>query len=871
MKMNDTCAAAAALAAAAFAAVGAAAAGGDPAAEKARAMLAKMTLDEKVSLCAGSGTMSLPKIPRVGIEKEWQFSDNSQTVRADMERWTWNCTFKNDEATVLPTLSALASTWSVEMAERFGHVMGEQARARGKDMMLGPGVNIMRTPLCGRNWEYFSEDPVLTSRLAVPEIKAMQSHDVAACVKHYCLNNQEHDRHRNDAVVDDRTLNEIYLPAFRAAVKEAGVYSLMTSYNMYNGEECSQHTYLIKGILRERWGFDGMIVTDWGGQVSTVPSALSGAGVEMNRGSDIRYLANPKTGAKPLADAVRAGKVPEAFVDEKAFRVLYAMARTHFLDPANRKGGERLTEKHFSEARAIAEEAVTLLKNDDAVLPLDPAKMKKILVVGKLADTDMTRKGWSAAGKPPYEITPYKGLVEFFKGKGVEIVRYPLVPGDSGLKVHPVIESSIGTFDTTAKDAGMSVRAWETEWFKTKAPKNGEAPFKSGFSCQPGIKSGTKSPLPGLSDKEFCIKWRTRLTAPESGEYAFGAVAEKGAQARIFLEGRQIGTGKSKVRAKASLEAGKEYRFEIVYTPGWGGHSFEFGWQLPSERGTAGELRRLASAADAVLVFTGTEIGHGRALDCEGADRPDMRLPVGHDAAIAEILSWKLPNTVVVNHSGSPVEMPWVDSCRTLVQQPYLGQEAGRALANVLFGRVNPSGKLPCTWPRKYSDTPTGTLGGVTPRHSPYKERFYVGYRWYDKKGVKPMFPFGYGIGYTTFGYGKVAVAPDGDGFKVTAKVTNTGKVAGKEAVQVYVSYPGSKVERCVKELKAFAKTRLLAPGESETLEMHVSLRDLAYWDDIGNRFATPAGDYEFQLGASCEDIRSKAVAKVEEAASFRD
>ncbi len=840
--------------------------------ERAKAILSRMTLEEKVSLCAGSGTMSLPAIPRLGIMDEWKMSDNSQTVRADMERWTWNCTSTNDEATVLPNLSALASTWSVDLAARFGHVMGEQARARGKDMMLGPGVNIMRTPLCGRNWEYFSEDPVLTAKLVVPEIKAMQSHDVAACVKHFCVNSQENDRFNNDAVLDDRTLNEIYLPAFRAAVKEAGVYALMTSYNLYNGQRCSQHMYLLKGILRERWGFDGLVVTDWGGQRSTVKSALSGAGTEMNRGSDIRYLANPSKGTYPLADAVRAGQVPGAFVDEKALRVLYTMARTNFLDPAKRKGGERLTERHRKEALAIAEEAVTLLKNDAGTLPLNPAKMKKVLLVGKLADTEMTKKGWSAEGKPLYEITPYKGIVEYFAGRNVAIERAPLVASDGADSVHPVIESSIGTFDTTAMDAGMSVRAWQTEWYSGVTAPTG-TPFKVGFSRQPGFDLGTAAPFEGMDTNCFCVVWRTKLIAPETGDYAFACELDHRAESRIVIDGATVAAGRElgRISGQAALAAGETYDLSVVYIGDTGEHKIGFGWQLPSERGTIEELRAKAESADAVLVFTGTEVGHGRALECEGGDRPDMKLPVGHDEAIARILSWKIPGTVVVNHSGSPVEMPWVGDCPTLVQQPYLGQEAGRALARVLFGDVNPSGKLPCTWPYSYADTGVARLGELTPKHSIYNERFYVGYRWFDAMGIKPMFPFGYGLSYTVFEYKRLKASREDGGFEVSVKVENAGSVAGKESVQLYATYPDTGVERCVAELKAFAKTGLLEPGDGEKLTMFVGYRDLAYWDDVQNRFTTPAGVYKLLVGSSSRDIRGSVDVTVRETMVFDD
>ena len=864
MRTNGTKAALAAAVAATVLAAGAAGNAADRAARaKAEEILAKLTLEEKVLLCAGNGSMSMSAIPRVGITNEWQFSDSSHTVRGNMERWDWGCKDTGDESTVLPTLSALASTWDVSLAARFGHVMGEEARARGKDMMLGPGVNLMRTPLCGRNWEYLSEDPCLAAKLVVPEIRALQSHDVAACVKHFCLNSQEDDRFNVDTVCDDRTLNEIYLHAFRAAVVEGGAWTLMTSYNLYDGIRCAEHPYLLKGVLRERWGFDGMIVTDWGGQRSTVASALSGAGVEMNRGMDIRYLYNPKEGKYPLAEAVRKGEVPESCVDEKAFRTLYTMARTKFLDPASRSRGEKLTARHQAEALAIAESAVTLLKNDAGMLPVDPAKAKRIVLVGKLAETEHCRKGWSAEGKPLYEITPRRGIEEYFEklGRKVEIVQAPLVANDEASRIHPVVEASVGTFDTTAKDSGMSVRAWQVSYWNNREFK-GE-PVAKAFSRDCAANWGDAAPVAGKTQgRAFSCVFATDLIVSETGAYALGLELDERAAAEIRVNGetlvRDQETGRLDVQYR--FEKGRPYRLEIRYAADPRAASrFAFGWLLPSERGMTSEaLKALAKTADAVFVFTGTEGGHGRALECEGADRPNLKLPLGHDEAIAEILSWKLPNVAVVNHSGAPMEFPWVGSCATLVQQPYLGQEAGRALARVLFGDVDPSGRLPCTWPVRYEDTAVARKGTYSKLHSIYNEGSDFGYRWHDRSGIAPMFPFGHGLSYTRFAWANARVSPvDGGRWRVLVDVMNVGRREGVETVQVYVGYPGAKVPRCVKDLRGFAKVSL-KPGETRTVEVALEARDLAYWDVASSRFVADEGEYEVLVGASAGDIRAR-------------
>jgi len=693
---------------------------------RAKAVLVQMTLAEKVSILSGSGTMFLNAVPRVGVNREWTFSDNSNSIRADMTRFDWiygHTNVNQDSSTVLPLCSALASTWNRDLAAAHGDILGAEMLVRGKDQLLGPGVNIMRTPLCGRNWEYWTEDPCLGAKLVVPLIKALQSHGVAATIKHYACNNQEWERSGVDTDVDERTLREIYLPVFRAAVQEAGVLSVMCSYNRFRGTWLSENAYLQKEILRNEWGFKGTLVTDWGAQHSTVEAALGGTDIECNQGYGIRYYQNPwlcwqKFGkvlprehstpeTQPLVFAVKDGKVPAATVDEMATHVLYVMAKCGFLDqPAARVTGPCNPPEHQTIARKIGEEAIVLLKNDAGVLPLDAAKMKTVLVVGDLADAHHTVGGASAEGNPPYEITPSQALQERL-GKDVKIVRAPLVA------------------------------------------TNGN-----------------------------------------------------------------------------------------------------------------GLVRAVAAQADAVLVFTGTSLGWGRARECEGADRPNLLLPDGHDEAIAKILSWKLPNTVVINHSGSPVEMPWLNRCATLVQHPYLGQEGGRPLAAVLFGDVNPSGRLPCTWPKTLADTPVARMGTYNAQHVTYNEGFYVGYRWYDHKSIDPMFPFGYGLSYTTFAFAPVklsarTLAKDGE-VVASVAVSNTGACAGKEVVQLYVSAVNPKVERCVRELKDFAKVAVPA-GATVTAVLRVTPRDLAYYDVAAKKFRADAGEYVISIGASERDIRSTA------------
>ena len=700
----------------------------------ARETLAKMTLEEKVLLTGGSGTMTISAIPRVGIEKEWTMSDNSSTVRPQMNRWDWGYTSPRSENTKLPSLSALASTWDPEMARLHGEVLGAEMRDRGVDELLGPGVNIARTPLNGRNWEYLGEDPCLAARMCVPMIRGVQSYDVAATVKHFCLNDQEWNRNTVDTHCDLRTLHEIYLPAFRAAVQEAGVLCVMTSYNKIDGLWASENKYLQTGILRDQWGFKGLLETDWGGQHSNEFSANSGGGIEMDRGDHIVHHFNPKKGTYPLADAVKAGKVSAATVDEMALHVLYVMAKTGFLTGAPRRAGERNTKRHQEIARLIGEESVVLAKNEKGVLPLDAKSVRKILVVGKNAAERQCHKGCSAEGTVPYEVTFVDGLKARL-GKDVEIVLKPI----------------------------------------------------------------------------------PRATAKKATKEELEAVARAG--------GHVEAGAKADGASKAQLD----------------------------------EIKALALASDATIVFTGTELGYDGNMESEGRDRANMLTDPGEDESIAAILSWNAKNTVVISRAGTPVGYTWVDAAPTMLMSSYLGMEEGSALARVVFGDVNPSGKLCHTWPKRYEDTGVAQMGTYNGKEVVYNERFYVGYRWFDHKGIEPMFPFGHGLSYTKFDVSSVGVegAKDG-GWTVSAKVTNTGKVAGREVVQVYVAYPTAKVERCVKDLRGFAKTKLLAPGESETVRIPITLRDLARFDELDHRFVTDEGVYELLVGTSSRNILGK-------------
>ncbi len=855
-----------------FACVGSAQQATDKAMDEAKAVLAKMTLEEKLSLCAGISTMSLNPIPRVGLNREFYFDDSSCNVRAELDRMTFAAATKpddpSDQSTSMPTLEVLASTWDRPLASAYGHLIGKELRARNKDMILGPGVNIMRTPLCGRNFEYLTEDPALGAALVVEYIKGVQAHDVSACVKHFAANSQEWNRNTATATVDARTLHEIYLPVFRAAVKDAGVLAVMNAYNKLavpgacDAEFCSQNAYLNREILRKAWGFKGLVITDWGSVHDTVKGANGGTDVEMNAGNQIRIFK-----PEPLLKAMKEGTVTEATVNDMVLHTLYVMAKVGLFDGRARDAGSINTQEHQALARRVAEEGTVLLKNDKGVLPLDPNGVKTVVVMGQGAVTKHCNGGWSAEGKPPYEVVPLEGITKRLGGK-VSVVYMPLTLDDQNSKLAALPEAALNTFDTDVKDQGMTVRAWKASYFANKT-LSGE-PAAKGFQRGLAVDWKMNAPVKEVQPNSFSVRWEAKVIAPETGTYVLGARANAKAGTRIFVDGKPVmdnwkcqfptATGYGEV----ALNARQEYAVTVEYTLGESESTCFFGWRLPSEKGISlSAMESVVRKADAVIVLTGTGHGHGRALECEGADRPNMLLPPGHDEAIAKVLAWA-PRAVIVNHSGSPMELPWVGQAATLIQYGYAGMEGGNALAAILFGDVNPSGKLPHTCPFKLADTPAATPERYNGTNSVYSEGIFVGYRWYDKQAIGPMFPFGHGLSYTTFKYGKVTasakrLAPD-DALTVAVKVTNTGKRAGKEIVQLYVRdlAKAPKVEREVRSLKNFAKVDL-QPGESKLVTLTVKPADLTYYDVAAKAFRADAGKYAVEIGASSRDIRGKA------------
>lgn len=704
-----------------------------PIEERVEDALGRMTTEEKVAMLHAQSKFSSAGVPRLGIPEFWT-TDGPHGIRPEVMWDEWEqAKWTNDSCTAFPALTCLAATWNPDMSLLYGKSIGEEARYRDKDILLGPGVNIYRTPLNGRNFEYMGEDPYLAGEMVVPYIKGVQDNGVAVCLKHFALNNNEVNRHTTNVVVDNRTLYEIYLPAFKKAVQEGKAWTIMGSYNLYKDQHACHNQYLLNDILKGEWGFDGAVVSDWGGTHDTDQAIHNG--LDMEFGSWTNGLSNGASNAydnyylaNPYLDKIRKGEVGTEELDDKVRRILRLAFRTTM--DRNRPFGSFNSPEHLEAARKIGEEGIVLLKNDRSLLPLDLSTPKKVAVIGENAVKMMTVGGGSSSLKVRHEVSPLEGL---------------------------------------------------------------------------------KLRLQGVAD----VSYARGYVGDPTGEY------------------NGVTTGQD-LRDDRSLEA------------------------------LMAEAVDLAKNSDYVIFVGGLNKAAGQ--DCEDSDRSGLGLPYGQDALI-EALAKANPNLVVVNVSGNAVAMPWVGEVPAIVQAWFLGSEAGNAIASVLTGDVNPSGKLPMTFPVRLEDVGAHALGaypGVKRADSPivdleYKEGILVGYRWADTKKVKPLFPFGHGLSFTEFTYGNPVadrnVMTDSDTISISLDVSNTGKTAGAETIQLYISDPKSSVIRPDKELKGFQKV-FLQPGESKTVRFSLNKDDLSYFDAERHEWVAEPGVFIAKIGASSGDIR---------------
>ncbi|TGD82423.1 glycosyl hydrolase [Hymenobacter wooponensis] len=700
---------------------------------KINALIKKMTLEEKVAMLHANSAFAAGGIKRLGIP-EIMTSDGPHGVRPEQGRDWKGVKGANDAGSYMPTNNTLASTWNPTLGYAYGTVLGSEARFRGKDIILGPGINIVRAPLNGRNFEYMSEDPYLISKMVVGYIRGVQDQGVSASVKHYAANNQEEHRNDIDVEMSERALREIYLPGFKAAVQQGGAHTLMGSYNKFRGQYATENAYLMNTILKGEWGFQGLVISDWGSVHNTQDALRNGTDLEMGTDLALMYKSVDQSAATGgpsasrtiydqfyLADAaleaIKKDKTLEPLLDDKVRRILRVMYATNMMDGAKRQPGAYNTKEHQATALKVAEEGIVLLKNEGNMLPLKKT-VKSIAVIGHNATRENSLGGGSAQVKAKYEITPLQGL------------------------------------------------------------KN------------------------ELGDK-----------------------------------------------------------VNITYAQG-----YKIARDQKADPQMIAEAVAAAKAADVVVYVGGSTHGYDytkwsdNAYDAEGFDKPDMKMPFGQDELIQAVLKAN-PNTVVVLMGGGPIDVSaWAGQTKGIVEAWYPGMEGGNAIAHVLFGDVNPSGKLPFTFPVKLEDSPAHKLGEYpstpgNPLKQTYKDDIFVGYRYYDTYNVAPQFAFGHGLSYTTFKYSGLSVTPGSKSATVKLTVTNDGKTAGAEVVQVYVKDEKASVKRPEKELKGFEKV-FLKPGESKVVTLTLDQNAFQYYDEGKKQWVLEPGKFDVLVGSSSRDIR---------------
>lgn len=785
----------------------------------------ELTLEEKISLLHANSKFSIAAVERLGIHEMWM-SDGPHGVRREINRHDWgDAGWEDDQSTYLPVLTAVAASWNPEMATLHGNVLGAEARERNKDVILGPGVNLARLPLYGRNFEYLGEDPFLAAELVVPEVIAIQNNDVAACVKHFALNTRELNRTGVNATPDERTLREVYLPAFEAAVKEGNTHTIMGAYNSFRGTNANQSHHLVNKILKGEWGYQGVLLTDWNVDINTYDAAMNGLDIEM--GTNAPY--DQFKLSKPLLEMVRAGKVPQSVIDEKVSRILRVQLSIGMMDKY-RLSGERNTLAHQQAARAIAEQGVVLLKND-SVLPLKQDKLKHILVMGPNAQKIHSNGGGSSEVNALYEVTPLQGLKKLLGDQ----VKFTVLRG-KGESLSPIAGDYILTRHWTGTPS------WNISWYAS-------AQRQQQLRADQVVDSSYQAKQKGRAEH---ISMNAEIKPLESGIHTL-RLKSAGVFA-LTIDGKEVLrlNGKGEKSHDIQLNKGQVYNFEIRYD---GHEQFTLGWNAPNNAlADKEEYMEVAQNADAVIYFGG--LSHSD--DREAVDRPSMKLPNSQDEIIENLLAAN-PNTTLFMMGGSAVEMPWAAKAKAIVWGWYAGMEGGNVFADVLFGKVNPSGKLPVTFPEKLEHTAPIMLDDYHYDQVTYPEGVFIGYRWFERQKIKPLFPFGHGLSYTNFDYSQLALSSStlqGDEvLTVTVEVKNTGPVAGAEIVQLYLHDVEASVERPLKELKGFSKV-FLEPGESKTISLELSKRDLSFWDTPNEDWLAEPGEFEVMLGASVEDIR---------------
>jgi beta-glucosidase len=799
----------------------------DPIEARVDAWLAAMTLDEKAALVAGTGFDTVG-VPRLHIPS-LRMTDGPIGVRVG-------------KATEFPASVLLAASFDPALSERIGAAIARETKAHGKNVILGPAVNIVRSPLNGRDFEYLSEDPALAARMAVGYIRGVQSQGVMATVKHFAANNQETERMTIDAQVDARTLHEIYLPAFEAAVKEAGVWAVMCAYNRLNGPYACESPTLLDEILRRDWGFRGLVMSDWTATHSLAPAMRAGLDLEMPSAEFFKPAA--------IRKAFEQQALTTEVLDNAVRRQLRVIAALHLDDDATVRPEGTDTIEHRALNRVAAREGFVLLKNDQSILPLDARKLRRIAVVGPRGD-HLDGGGGSAHVEATHQVTLVQALRQALGNK----VRVDYAPGEITLDGLAPIPPSV-----LKPPAGHDGQGLLGEYFDNR--NHAGAPKLSRVDSTVNNHWELNAPAPGFPEDNFSVRWTGTLTPPKSGLTMLAIRSDDGA--RLYLDGKLLidNWGEHPPTLKTTeieLVGGKAYTIRLDYYESIIGASVELLWQR-AEKDPMGRVAEVARGADVVIAA----VGDGMGDETEGLDRPSLALP-GRQDAIVRAAAAVNPRIVVVTTTGAAVAMPWLDKAKAVLHGWFPGQEGGTAMADVLLGEVSPSGKLPVTFPKRLEDEPwfgnfPGDKGKVH-----YKEGTLVGYRWYDTRKLDPLFPFGHGLSYTSFAYRdlKVSAWDPQQGVTVQFVVKNTGARRGAEVAQLYVHAPSGAIERAEQELRAFSRVDL-DKGEERMVVLRLPPRAFAFYDGhTDDGWTVSPGEYEVRAAASSRDVRLRATVTV--------
>jgi beta-glucosidase len=794
--------------------------------QQADSVLKLLSLDDCINFISGCEGMQAPGIPRLGIP-ELKMTDGPFGPH-------WG------KAPAFPVGVCLAATWDTTAVFQAAQLMGKCTYAQGRNTLLGPCVNIHRVPTGGRNFESYSEDPWLASRMAVAVVKGLQSEHVVPTVKHFALNNNDWNRHQSDVEIDERALHEIYLPSFKAAVKEAGTLGIMSSYNKIRGAHASENEYLLNDILKKDWGYKGIVVSDWGSVYSTVGSVKAGLDIEMalpqffSKDSIMKYL--------------NAGLITKEQIYDKARRNLYVRFAAGLFNPVQVDSKILKSESTNKFIRTLAEDGITLLKNESNILPFNRDKIKSIAVIGPNAAELRSGGGGSSYTDPFYKVSPLEGI----RNAAGKIINVQYALGDT--LVYEMINPIAKSYFVQPDGINQGLKA---EYFN-----NSKLLGKPVYTCTDSIINFTfqdQAPAPGMARKSYSVRW-TGFVVPEySGWYILQFQTNN--DGMMYLDNEPVVNRMGRLDAtplsmRKYLEKGRKYALRLeIFVPESNGRAI-LGWIPPVKTNKYPERIQqaveLAKKSDMAVVC----VGWDSMFETEGYDKDEGITLPGFQEDLINAVTAVNPNTVVVMNSGTPVFMKnWESKVKGLIMAYYPGHEGGNALASILFGDVNPSGKLPFTFIADSAQAPAfKNYMNVTNKIN-YKEGIYIGYRFVDKNKMTPRFPFGYGLSYSTFTITKASAKIIGENsFDVKVLIENTGKTAGKEVIQVYVSDVNSKIDMPVKQLKAFSKV-MVQPGETKEVHLKLSPDAFKYYDVKQKKWLTDNGRYKLLIGNSSQNI----------------